>query len=118
MGKFQDAINTGNPSYALEKLGDWIRQSGSGAFTGDTPIKMLRKSLEAYIQAIADTDPNDDFIKHDVPRIEYTLGELEKFINHQPSEIKGNEGAEIYRFFLQRTWMDLRESAKERDEES
>src|SRR5260370_35135406 len=117
MGKYQDALKTGNPSYALEKLGDWIRQSGTGAFTGDVPIKMLRQSLGAFVGAIEDKDPNDDFLKHDLPLVRYTLDELEKYINRQQSEVKSDSGAQIYRYFLQRQWQEFKEMAQERAEE-
>jgi hypothetical protein len=117
MGKHQNALNTGNPSYAIEKIGDWIRQSGTGAFTGDVPIKMLRQSLDAFAAAIEDSDPNDDFIKHDVPLVRYTLDELEKYINRQQSDVKSDSGAQIYHYFLQRQWQEFKEMAQERDGE-
>jgi hypothetical protein len=76
---------------------------------------MLRKSLDAFVGAIAESDPNDDFIKHEVPLIRHTLDELEKYINRQQSEMKSDSGAQIYRYVLTRQWQELKEIAQERD---
>jgi hypothetical protein len=51
------------------------------------------------------------------PLIRYTLDELEKDINRQQSYVKGDAGAQIYRYFLMRQRQELKEIAKDRDGE-
>lgn len=116
-GKFTSALNTGNPSYFIGKLGDWIRQSGSGATMGDIPVQMLRKSLDAFRTAIAESDPENDVIKHDVLIITYVLDQFDKYMNRQKSDIANNHAAEIYRSFLSHQWRDFETVAQDMEDE-
>lgn len=117
-GKYATALNTGQPLYASEKIGEWLRQSGTGAYTGDTPIQLLRESMKAFRDRLAETDSGDDIIKYEMTLVTYALDQFESYINHRSSDIPNHQAAEVYQNFLHYQWKRFREWADDLDQEA
>lgn len=107
--------------YAIGKIGDWIRYSGTGECLGNWPITQLRQSLNAFKAEIAKTGRNPEKepvgVAGELPLINYALDELEKFMTGKPAEIATRKAAEVFQEFLHAKFYHLREMAQELERE-
>ncbi len=83
-----------NPSYALEKLSDFINNSGSGVALAPTSAEILVGALQELETKI--TEHNGDPEESMLPRALYAERQLQKFVNSQKSDIAGEMSARIY----------------------
>lgn len=107
--------------YAIGKIGDWARQSGTGEHLGDWPTQQLRKALLALKVEIARTGRNPDKdpigIAGELPLIVYALDQLEMIMTDKPSEIASRRAAEVFQGFLYCKFSHLLAIARELDAE-
>jgi hypothetical protein len=89
--------------YALEKFGDFIKGSGSGADVpgwADTGSKVIIDSLRAYEEKLqAHRVPPDEREYHLGPAI-YAICELQAFVTGDKSDIANRKAARVYLDFL------------------
>lgn len=100
-------------SYALEKIGDYVHNSGTGALPGysDTAIKIILDSLLAFREKAEKLDVTPD--EYDLDAIQYTICELQAFITDDKSEIASRRAANVYYRFLACKIEDLRKLERE-----
>jgi hypothetical protein len=83
-----------NISYAFEKLGDHIRNSGSGVAIAPNAARILVGALEE--SKIKIKKNNSDPEESELPSALYAARELEKYVNRKPSDIANSEAAQVY----------------------
>jgi hypothetical protein len=95
--------------YALEKIGDFVRDSGSGALPewSDTATKIIIDSLLAFEEKAGKfgVAPNE----YDLDDIKYTICELQAFITGDKTDIASRRAANVYRSFLAEKIEELRQ---------
>ncbi len=90
-------------SYALEKIGDFIRGSGSGkAVPGwsDTATKVIIESLRGYKERLLEHNISPDECEHEVGTAIYAICELQAFITGDKTDIANRKAAAVYLGFL------------------
>jgi hypothetical protein len=89
--------------YALEKIGDFIRRSGSGALPGYANAgitAVIVESLRACEEKLrAHHTPKDVIAYHLGPAI-YAACQLQSHVTGDKSDIPNRDAAEVYRGFL------------------
>jgi hypothetical protein len=109
-------FDEGQISYALEKVGDFIRNSGSGAHPqwSDSAIKVIINSLRAFREKAKKfgVEPSEC----DLDGAIYAACELQSFVTGDKSDIANRDVAAVYRGFLANKIEELRKL--ERDLES
>jgi hypothetical protein len=100
-------------SYALEKIGDFIHQSGSGALPqwSNTATKIIIDSLRAFGEKVGKSgvEPTE----HDLDLAIYAACELQAFVTGDKSDIANRSAASVYRGFLARKIEELRNVERE-----
>jgi hypothetical protein len=107
--------------YAIEKVGDWARQSGSGQYFGTTPIEEIREALDNFKKEISKTGRHPDHdppgIAGEFPEICYVLDQLEAFISGKQADISTRAAAGVFQGWLSYAMDHMREMAVEMDQE-
>lgn len=106
-------------SYALEKIGDFIRGSGSGAKIpgwSDTASKVIIDNLRAFEEKLRTHHvPEDEYAYH-VGCAIYAACELQSWVTSDKSDIANRNAALVYRDFLAAKIKELRELERQLDE--
>jgi hypothetical protein len=102
-----------NVAYAIEKIGDFFRGSGSGILAGwpETSAKIIVEALQelavnmeaAGITAAATA----------LPMALYTARELRKYLKPEPSDIPNRDSARVYYRCLRSLIRELSQADKE-----
>jgi hypothetical protein len=106
-------------SYAFEKIFEEIRME-SGPILSNWAVDHLRKSLEDFDRLLKERGlavNSYDSIKYLYDEIEHPLTELRKFLRRDPSEVLSNKSAAVFTEVLQHYFDELRNIAREIDEE-
>ena len=106
-------------SYAFEKIFEEIRGDFSRGL-GSWAVDQLRKSLDdfgALLKARGLGIDSYDSIEYLYDQIEHPLTELTKFVRKEPSEILSNKSAVVFVEALKSYFGELRQIAREIDEE-
>jgi hypothetical protein len=106
-------------SYAFEKLFE-ESHGDSGPILSNWAVDHLRKSLEAFERLLKERGlavDSYDSIKYLYDEIEHPLTELSKFVKGEPSEVLSNKSAAAFAEALQHYFGELRDIAREIDEE-
>jgi hypothetical protein len=102
-----------NISYDFEKLHDYINNSGSGVALAPTAAGILVSVLEALKIKIKENNLNPD--ESDLPNALYAARELQKYVNHQQSEIANTAAARVYVTSLRADFVEMQRYEKEMD---
>ena len=107
--------------YAIEKIGEWARQSGSGQHFGVVSVEEIRKSLQNLKLEISKTGRNPETdppgIAHLFPDLYYVLDQLEQYMQGRRADISSQSAAHVFYDWLYFTMKELRTMARELDEE-
>lgn len=109
----ESVVDDGQISYALEKIGDFIRNSGTGAIPAysDTATKIIIDSLLAFQEKAAKFGVTPD--EYDFENIKYAVCELQGFVTGDKSDVANRRAANVYLGFLGTKIEELRERERE-----
>lgn len=106
-------------SYAFDKIFE-ESHGDSGPILSNWAVDHLRKSLEDFERLLKERGlavDSYDSIKYLYDEIEHPLTELSKFVKGEPSEVLSNKSAAVFAEALQHYFGELRDIAREIDEE-
>jgi hypothetical protein len=106
-------------SYAFEKIFEEVRRDAARVLSA-WAVDHLRKSLDDFgnlLKARGLAIDSYDSIKYLYDKMEHPLTELTKFVRREPSEILSNESAVVFAEALQSYFDQLRQIAREIDQE-
>lgn len=109
----------GGASYAFEKIFEEVRRDATPILS-TWAVGHLRKSLDDFenlLKARGLAIGSYDSIKYLYDKMEHPLTELTKFVRREPSEILSNKSAVVFAEALQSYFDDLRQIAREIDQE-
>lgn len=102
-----------NIAYAIEKIGDFFRGSGSGILVGwpETSAKIIVEALETLSVnlSIAGVTPEATAL----PMALYSARELRKYLKNEPSDIPNRDAARVYYRCLRSLIRELSQIDKE-----
>ena len=105
-----------NVTYALEKIGDFLRGSGSGVLAGwpETSAKIIVEALQELGREMraAGITPEATVL----PLAEYTARELQKHLKPEPSDILNRNASRVYYRCLCSLIRELRQLEKQIEE--
>ena len=104
--------------YALEKLGDFIHGSGSGADVpgwADTNSKVIVDGLHAFEEKLRMHGTPADEIDHDLGPAIYAACQLQSYVTRDKSEIVSQTAARLYLDFLEARIKKLRRLEQDLD---
>lgn len=95
--------------YALEKLGDFLRNSGSGAIPGyaSTAASQIITAIEKFDEKLRAKHIERN--EHGIPLAQYAAMELKKLTDGERGDIANNDCAEV---FLRYLWHQVDEWRK------
>jgi hypothetical protein len=107
-------------SYALEKIGDFIRNSGSGASLewSDAATKVIVDNLRAFEKKLRARHVPEDECAYHMGSAIYAACELQSFVAGDKSDIANKSAATVYRVFLAAKITELRQWEQALDEPS
>lgn len=100
-------------SYDLEKVGDFVHGSGSGAdptWRG-VAIQRIVNALEGLASKVRGQGHNPE--ESALPRALYAARELQKYIARNQSDISGQKCADVFTHYLRHEIRELREFERE-----
>jgi hypothetical protein len=83
-----------NISYGIEKLHDYIHNSGSGVTIAPNAAKIIVGALEGLERKMK--EHNSDPKESPLPETLYTARELQKYVNRQASDIPNAKAARVF----------------------
>ena len=85
-----------NVAYAMEKIGDFFRGSGSGILAGwpETSAKIIVEALEELSENVRNAGMTVEATA--IPMALYTARELRKYLRPEPSDIPNRDAARVY----------------------
>ncbi len=85
-----------NVAYAMEKIGDFFRGSGSGILAGwpETSAKIIVEALQELTLKLADAGMTPEATV--LPLAVYTACELQKYLRPERSDIPNRDAARVY----------------------
>jgi hypothetical protein len=85
-----------NVAYAIEKIGDFFRGSGSGILAGwpETSAKIIVEALEALSVNLSNAGVTPEATV--LPMALYTARELRKYLQAEHSDIPHRDAARVY----------------------
>lgn len=105
-----------NLNYALEKIGDYLRGTGSGVLAGwpETSAKIIVEALQELEREMraARLTPEATVL----PLAAYAARELQKHLKPEPSDILNRNGARVYYRCLCSLVRELRETERQLQE--
>jgi hypothetical protein len=104
-----------NISYAFEKVGDYIRNSGSGVALAPTAARILVGTLEELKTKMKGNNSDPD--ESELPSALYAACELEKYVNRKPSDIANASAAQVYVTSLRADVAEMQKYEKDMDAE-
>lgn len=102
-----------NVVYAVEKIGDFFRGSGSGILAGwpETSAKIIVEALEALSANLSNAGVTPEATE--LPMALYTARELRKYFKPQRSDIPNRDAARVYYRCLRSLIRELSQIDKE-----
>lgn len=109
------AFDGKNVSYAIEKIYDYIRRSGSGYDAGfaSVGVRQIADVLIGLESKMRDAGMNPD--ESEIPWANYAVQELQKYVDGHQSKIADQTGARIYTRALQAYLDSLRRFERDLD---
>ena len=85
-----------NVAYALEKIGDFFRGSGSGILAGwpETSAKIIVEALEELSENVRNAGMTAEATA--IPMALYTARELQKYLRPERSDILNQDAGRVY----------------------
>lgn len=85
-----------NVAYAMEKIGDFFRGSGSGILAGwpETSAKIIVEALEELAENVRNAGMAVEATA--IPMALYTARELQKYLRPERSDIPNRDAARVY----------------------
>lgn|GEM_PF-1382532 len=102
-----------NVTYAIEKIGDFFRGTGSGILAGwpETSAKIIVEALQELSGKLANAGFTPEATS--LPMALYTARELQKYLKPERSDIPNREAARVYYRCLRSLIRELAQVDKE-----
>ncbi|HET7750967.1 MAG TPA: hypothetical protein VFK81_16380 [Terriglobales bacterium] len=102
-----------NVAYAIEKIGDFFRGTGSGILAGwpETSAKIIVEALQELSVKLASAGVTPEATS--LPMAIYTARELQKYLKPAPSDIPNRDAARVYYRCLRSLIRELSQVDKE-----
>jgi hypothetical protein len=102
-----------NVTYAIEKIGDFFRGSGSGILAGwpETSAKIIVEALQELSIKLAGAGMTPEATV--LPMALYTARELQKYLKPERSDIPNRDAARVYYRCLRSLIRELSQTDKE-----
>ena len=102
-----------NVAYAIEKIGDIFRGSGSGILAGwpETSAKIIVEALQELSASLAAAGLTPEATP--LPMALYTARELQKYLKPEHSDIPNRDAARVYYRCLRSLLRELSQTEKE-----
>lgn len=102
-----------NIAYAIEKIGDFFRGTGSGILAGwpETSAKIIVEALQELSVKLASAGVTPEATS--LPMAIYTARELQKYLKPAPSDIPNRDAARVYYRCLRSLIRELSQVDKE-----
>jgi len=102
-----------NVTYAIEKIGDFFRGTGSGILAGwpETSAKIIVEALQELSVKLANAGFTPEATS--LPMALYTARELQKYLKPERSDIPNREAARVYYRCLRSLIRELAQVDKE-----
>jgi hypothetical protein len=106
-------FKTHNAAYAMDKIGDFFRGSGSGILAGwpETSAKIIVETLEALSVNLTNAGVTPEATV--LPMALYTARELRKYFKPERSDIPNRNAAQVYYRCLRSLIRELSQIDKE-----
>ena len=104
-------------AYAIEKFGDFIHGSGSGAIPGyaDAGCMFIIDGLQAFDEKLLAHQISAEEREYHVGTASYAICELQAFVTGDKTDIPNRKAARVYLDFLAAKLEKLREMERELD---